>query len=198
MPISGPKSFDASTVSPDFTNRLRNSNLPLLSRGLRPFALPNRFLFSFKVPFVCADCRTTVYWPGGTSGNSKVPFSSAIEYLMALYCCGFPLVPSAVLVATKFWSAGISTRPLTSHTLLPVSGLFPIWKSKKYVSVPLMRPVSAGCAVVEGSCDGVDCAGVDGICEDGRCAAGDGSCDGAGCAAPEERCDNVSAICPSP
>src|ERR1019366_6683717 len=172
--ILGPKSFDASAVSPALISRSRDSTLPLLSRGLRPFPFPKRFHFSFKVPFVCADCIISVYWPGAISSNSKFPFSSVIEYLVALYCSGFPLVPSAVLVPTKFWLAGISTRPLTSHTLLPVSGFFPIWKSKKYVRVPLIRPVSGGCAVVGGTCD------------DGGGAAVGGSC------------DNVSAICPSP
>src|ERR1019366_2450571 len=175
--ILGPKSFDASTVSPALISRLRDSTLPLLSRGLRPFPLPKKFVFSFKVPFVCADCIISVYWPGGMSSNSKFPFSSAIEYLIALYCSRFPLVPSAVLVLTKFWSAGISTRPITSHTLLPVSGLFPIWKSKKYERVPLIRPVSSGCGVIVGTCGDGGCGVDDGSCDDGGCAVTVGSCD---------------------
>jgi hypothetical protein len=109
--MSGPKSFDPSAVSPGLISKSRNSTLPPLSRGVRPFPLPKKLLFSFKVPFVCADCIISVYWPGGTSSNSKLPLSSVTEYLTALYCSGFPLVPSAVLLPTKVWPDGISTRP---------------------------------------------------------------------------------------
>ena len=151
--ILGPKSFDPSAASPGLICRLRDSTLPLLSRGLRLFPLPKIWVFSFNVPFVCADCKIKVYSPGGIFSNSKFPFSSAIEYLKASYSCGFRLVPSVLLVATKFRSAGISAWPFTSHTLLPASGLAPTWKLKKYVSMPCTRPDSVGRSLaVDRSC----------------------------------------------